>query len=121
LLLRLGIFANIGRSMGMFAVEYRLACTRPGPSLSNMVSWTLSMAVNNPAGPTNLPRVFGGTVRLADGFILQGDPPPTWSDGQRHIWDWNRRHGLAYGVIKSRTDDASAYSKVIDGKTALNV
>ena len=51
-----------------------------------------------------------------------GDPTPTWSDEQRRIWDWNRRHGLAYGfIMKSLTDNPAAYSKVIDCKTAHDV
>jgi len=76
----------------------------------------------NPAGPTILPKVFDGIVRLAYGSTLQDDPAPTWSDEQRRIWDWNHRHALAYGfIMKSLTDDAAAYSKVIDCKTAHGV
>jgi len=76
----------------------------------------------NPAGTNILPKVHDGLVRLADGSILHGDPAPTWSDVQRRIWDWNRRHGLAYGfIMKSLTDNPAAYSKVIDCRTAHNV
>ena len=77
--------------------------------------------VPNPAGDV-IPKVHDGLVRLADGSILHGDPTPTWSDEQRRIWDWNRRHGLAYGfIMKSLTDNPAAYSKVIDCKTAHDV
>ena len=76
----------------------------------------------NPASPNILPTVFDGLVRLADGSTLNGDPIPTWSDAQKHVWNWNHRHTLAYGfIIKSLTDDAAAYSKVIDCKMAHDI
>jgi len=69
-----------------------------------------------------IPKVHDGLVRLADGSILHGDPAPTWSAQQRSVWDWNHRHGLAYGfIMKSLTDNPAAYSKVIDCKTAHDV
>src|SRR5438876_1353365 len=76
----------------------------------------------NPAGANVIPKVHDGFIRLTDGSILQGDPTPAWSAQQRSIWDWNRRHGLAYGfIMKSLTDNPAAYSKVIDCRTANDV
>src|SRR5436305_6181647 len=77
---------------------------------------------SNPAGEGILPKVHDGKVRLYDGTVLNGDPLPTWSDHQKDVWKWNRRHGLAYEfIMRSLFDDPAAYSKVIDCKTAHDV
>jgi hypothetical protein len=76
----------------------------------------------NPAGADVLPKTFDGKIRQADGSILEGEPDATWGAPQRKLWDWNRRHGIAYGfILKSLTEERNAYSKITGCKTAHDV
>ena len=69
-----------------------------------------------------LPKVLDMCIRLANGLIPQANPIQKWSAEERSIWHWNCYHVLAYGLImKSLTNDATAYFKVIDCKTVYDV
>lgn len=46
-----------------------------------------------------LPKVHDGKIRLNDGTVLVDDPNSAWSDHQKNVWAWDRRHpGLAYMI-----------------------
>jgi hypothetical protein len=75
----------------------------------------------NPAGDVTS-EIVGGDLLNADGEILIGEPTENWPALDKSIWDWNRRHTAAYGLLKASVrGDKAVISKVANCESAHEI